>query len=139
MTDKPTLKILTVKQITVQDWDEFVMEVYGKPYSFQQQDGCKDRGHDTLYIPDDREDIEDWIDDCENDSIPFKVNGDIMGVKFDTWLNTSPEDTLKHFDSDWENKLFWQRNFYPDLHMIGRDLYLKGLIEPDEYDILIDW
>ena len=139
MTEKPTLKIQTVKQISVHDWDDFVIQVYGKPYSFQQQDGCKDRGHDTLYIPDDREDIEEWEDECENDSIPFEVNGDIMGVKFDVWLNTSPEDTLKHFKSDWENELFWQRNFYPDLHMIGRDLYLRGLIEPDEYDILIDW
>ncbi len=139
MADKPTLKIRTVKQITVQDWDDFVIKVYGKPYSFQQQDGCKDRGHDSIWIPDDREDIDGWEDDCENTQIPFGVNGEEMGVTFETWLNTSPEDTLKHFDSDWENDLFWQRNFYPDLHMIAKDLYLRGLIEPDEYDILIDW
>jgi hypothetical protein len=123
MTEKPTLKIETVQQITLQDWDDFVTKVYGKPYSFQQQDGCKSRGYDSLWIPDDREDIEQWEDECENVSIPFEVNGEEMGVTFETWLNTSPEDTRKHFDSDSENNLFWQRNFYPDLHMIAKDLY----------------
>jgi hypothetical protein len=38
------LKTKTVQVIQVADWDKFVSEVYGKIYSFQQQDGCKQRG-----------------------------------------------------------------------------------------------
>jgi hypothetical protein len=62
-----------------------------------------------------------------------------MGVSFETWLNTSPEDTKKYFEFEYENKLFWERNFYPHVSMIIKDLYKKGLIEKGEYDINIDW
>lgn len=37
------LKYTNKKVISVQDWDELVQETYGKPYSFQQQNGCQDR------------------------------------------------------------------------------------------------
>jgi len=129
------LKTKTVKTITLQDWDEFVMSVYGKPYHLQQQDGCKGRGTEEITVPD------EWADDHEATEIPFEVNGNEMGVSFETWLNTSPEDTAKHFNPDyeWENRLFWDRNFYPNVSMIANDLHSKGLIEPGEYVIVIDW
>lgn len=34
------LKFETKKIIDCFDWDELVTETYGKPYCFQQQDGC---------------------------------------------------------------------------------------------------
>lgn len=140
MSKKPTLIVETINQIYSLDWDNFVMEIYGKPYYFQQQDECRERGNYYIgIIPDDREEVETWEDEYENDSIPFEVNGDVMGVTFETWLNTSPEDTRKYFDSDSENDLFWQRNFYPDINMIVKDLYLKGLLEPGNYQITVDW
>jgi hypothetical protein len=112
-----------------------VVFAYGKIYSFQQQDECKGRGIETIYVP------VDEPEDFENTEIPFKINGSEMGVSFETWLKTSPEDTAKQFNRDhkWENSLFWDRNFYPHVDMIINDLYSKGLIEAGEYDIKIDW
>jgi hypothetical protein len=83
----------------------------------------------------------DEPEDFENTEIPFKINGSEMGVSFETWLKTSPEDTAKQFNRDhkWENRLFLDRNFYPHVDMIINDLYSKGLIEAGEYDIKIDW
>jgi hypothetical protein len=132
---KQKLKTKTVKLISVQDWDEFVSNIYGKPYSFQQQDGCKERGIHKFSAPDPYENEFDY----ENTSIPFEVNGNEMGVSFQTWLNTSPKDTLKHFENERENNLFWERNFYPDVSMIVNDLHSKGILEEGEYVIEIDW
>lgn len=120
--------------ITLQDWDEFVVSVYGKPYMFQQQNGFREKGTYSLTVPD------KWAyDNRGTTEIPFEVNGKEMGVSFETWLDTSPEDTAKHFAWDWENDTFWERNFYPDVRMIANDLHSKGLIEPGKYIIEIDW
>lgn len=35
----------------VQEWDALVTSTYGKPYSFQQQDGCKERGIEYFSLP----------------------------------------------------------------------------------------
>jgi hypothetical protein len=45
------MKIKTINQIDVDDWDRLVSETYGKPYTFQQQDGCKGRGVETITVP----------------------------------------------------------------------------------------
>lgn len=127
------MKFKNVKQIDVDDWDDLVTKTYGKPYNFQQQDGCKERGTEDITIP---------VDDTEyfkNTKIPFKVNGNKMGISFETWLNTNPEDTRKHFEDDYQNEVFWERNFYPHISMIINDLYSKGLLEAGEYEIKIDW
>ena len=129
------LKTETVKLIDHHDWDKFVTSVYGKVYSFQQQDGCKERGVERFSVPSPYKNEFDF----ENTSILFEVNGDEMGVSFETWLNTSPEDTLKYFENECSNKLIWQRYIYPDLFMIVDDLYSKGLLEEGEYVINIDW
>ena len=45
------LKITNKKVVTVQDWDDLVTKTYGKPYSFQQQNGCQERGTFEITIP----------------------------------------------------------------------------------------
>lgn len=134
---KPTLKTRTIKLIDVYDWDYFVRQVYEKPYMYQQQDGCKERRLDTFSVP------APYGEDFEATEIPFEVNGDEMGVSFETWLNTSPESTLERFANDYSpescNTLFWARNFYPSVEMIINDLHAKGLLEEGKYGIKIDW
>lgn len=126
------LKYKNVKTIDVDDWDNLVEKTYGKIYSFQQQDGCKERQMWGITVPSDEYDF-------EATEMPFEVNGSEEGISFETWLNTTPEDTAKHFDSEWENRLFWDRNFYPEVGMVINDLHKKGLIEAGEYNIDIDW
>lgn len=126
------LKYSKVNSICLQDWDDLVSETYGKPYSFQQQDGCQSRGCFPITIPSD-------ADDFENDSIPEEVNGDEMGVSFKAWIERDPDQPLKDQTREWELKLFWDRNFYPDIQTVANDLFEKGLIEAGDYVIDIDW
>lgn len=128
------IKIKTKQIITVQDWDDLVEKTYGRPYSFQQQDGCKQR--QTVYIK-----VPDYPEDYENDSVPDEVNGEEMGVSFAAWQardpkewNGAPEDKR-----DWTIGLFWQRNFYPHVQMVANDLHSRGLIPAGEFGIEIDW
>lgn len=131
------LKYKLKRVIEVGDWDQLVTETYGKPYSFQQQDGCKSRGVYNFEVPN------KWgVEDYENDSIPFEINGEEMGVSFKSWLETSEEDIKAQFpegESRFGLNLFWDRNFYPHVDMIIDDLYKKGLLEEGEYTINIDW
>lgn len=132
----PELKFKEVKIIDVDDWDNLVTEVYGKPYSFQQQDGCKSRGIKYFDIPDDFT----WWEDFENDSIPEEVNGDKMGVSFKAWLERDPKKPLDTGREDsFDIELFWHRNFYPCVGMIVQDLYKRGILQDGSYGINIDW
>lgn len=106
------------------DWDTLVQEEYGKPYSFQQQDGCKSRGSESFQVP------AEYTYDFKKDEIPYEINGDVMGVSFKSWLATEPE---KYED------IFWERNFYPSMEVLAQDLYEKGMIKAGEYTIEIDW
>lgn len=128
------IKCSNKKLIEVDDWDELVQKTYGKPYRFQQQNGCQSRGTFDLTIP-----SEDAMDEDMNDSIPEEVNGEIMGVKFKTWLARNPKQTAPDMKEQWEIDLFWARNFYPDIFTVANDLYKRGLIEAGEYVINIDW
>lgn len=74
-----------------------------------------------------------------NDSIPEVVNGYEMGVKFEVWLARDPNQPITNQKYDWELELFWERNFYPDIHTLANDLHSKGLIEAGDYLINIDW
>ena len=121
--------------IDVDEWDNLVMETYGKIYNFQQQNGCQDRK--TVYLT-----IPDQAYDYQNDSIPEVVNGDKMGVSFKAWLERDPTQKLNTeviWDREHGLELFWQRNFYPELQMVANDLHSKGLIDAGEYMINIDW
>lgn len=139
MENQPTLKTKTITLIEVEDWDYLVNQVYGKPYRFQQQYGCQSKELYTFSVPDiDGEDFEET-------EIPFDIDGEEMGVSFETWLNTSPESTVKHFTDfnsglvEYYNRMFWERNFYPSISMIINDLHSKGFLEEGEYSINIDW
>lgn len=125
------LKFYTEQVIDVQDWDQLVMDTYCRPYSFQQQDGCKERQRVRITIPDE-------ADDCENDTVPEVVNHEEMGVSFKSWLERNPEQPLNSDRQDSLN-LWWKRNFYPDVQIIANDLHAKGLIEAGKYTIDIDW
>ena len=91
-TTNVKLNYATVKLIDVADWDNFVKEIYEKPYSFQQQGGCKERGIESFILPD------DFCWDYESPNIPFGG----MGVSFEAWLNT-PVDTY--------GEMFWEKKF----------------------------
>lgn len=145
----------TTRIIDLHDWDNLVQETYGKPYSFQQQDGCQSRGIVPITIP------EEWDESYMNDSVPEVINGEEMGVKFNVWLERDPNAPLNPSDEElkacnyyrakteedrnkWcEDKshinMFYQRNFYPNVQTIANDLHEKGLIEAGEYYIEIDW
>ena len=132
-------EVRKVNMIEVQDWDNLVINTYGKPYSFQQQDGCQLRGIINITIPD-----EEAYDDEMNESIPEMVNGPERGVKFDTWLGRDPNEPLKDENEkdgkeDWMIRLFWLRNFHPELQTVANNLHKKGLIEAGDYIINIDW
>ncbi len=128
------MKFRNIKIIDVQDWDDLVRETYNKPYSFQQQDGCKGRG--IVYF-----DVPESEYDYSNDSIVEKVNGPEEGVSFKAWLARDPKEPLKDKkeSSKWDLDLFWDRNFYPHVSMIINDMHKKGLIEKGEFSIEIDW
>ena len=130
------LHIQTKQFIDEDDWSGFVSEHYGKIYSFQQQDGCKERGIYQFSVPD------KYPEDFENDTIPEVVNGDEMGVSFKAWLERDIKQPLNSKDQ-WDRTrgtdLFWKRNFYPHISMIVNDLHEKGLLPAGEYVINIDW
>ncbi len=128
------LKYKTTKVIEVQDWDKLVVDTYKRPYKFQQQDGCQSRGTVHINIPDDNEEEEE-----QNDSIPEKINGDEMCVKFDVWLERDPKAPVNGRSDEWEIAIFWHRNFYPYIQTVANDLHAKGLIEAGEYTIDINW
>ena len=128
------IKIQTKQIIDVGDWDNLVIKTYGKPYSFQQQDGCKQRQNVDITIPD-----YDYDYDFENDSIPEEINGEEMGVSFTAWLARDPQEWNGKPENGFMVNMFWERNFYPDVQMIANDLHAKGLIPAGEYVIDIDW
>lgn len=136
---KPHIKMKTkqVNIIEVSDWDNKVQEIYGKPYSFQQQDGCKERGVFEFKVPMNPA----YICDYENDTIPPMVNGEEMGVSFKGWLNTDSKKPLpgSRDDRDCTQSLIWERNLYPDVSMIIEDLHSKGELKEGDYLINIDW
>ena len=126
------IKIQTKQIIGVNDWDELVVQTYGRPYMFQQQDGCKERQHVPITIPDGEYDF-------ENDTIPEEINGDEMGVSFKAWLARDPKEWNGKPEDARNLDMFWERNFYPDVQMIANDLHAKGLIPAGNYEIDIDW
>lgn len=126
------VKTRTEQVIDVGDWDQLVTDTYGKPYSFQQQDGCKERQRVSITIP-------DQAYDYENDRVPEIVNHEDMGVSFRAWLERDPKQNLPEEKTSFSLDLWWERNFYPDVQMIANDLHSKGLIEGGTYTIDIDW
>lgn len=130
------MKIRTERVIDVSEWDALVEKTYGRPYSFQQQDGCKSRGVFRFTVPSDE------TDDFERDTVPEVVNHEEMGVSFALWLKRDPKATLSgdnHRDDGFSLRLWWERNFYPEFQMVANDLHAKGLLKKGDYTINIDW
>ena len=55
------------------------------------------------------------------------------------WLSRDPKQQIPGRDEAWALKLWWHRNFYPDVSMIINDLHAKGLLPAGSYLIDIDW
>ena len=129
------LKVKTKKVIDSFDFDKVVQETYGRPYTFQQQDGCKERQNVSVTVP------VQHPEDFDNDTVPEVVNHSDMGVSFKAWLERDPKQKLKNKDDqdDWCTALWWERNFYPNVDMVLNDLHSKGLVEAGDYTINIDW
>lgn len=128
------MKIRVEKVVKIADWDELVAKTYGRPYFFQQQDDCQSRGRFSLTVPAE-------ADDFNNDTVPEVVNHEEMGVSFAAWLARDPKQKLPdaNYQDDFMLKLWWARNFYPNIQMVANDLHAKGLLETGEYSIDIDW
>jgi len=131
------LNIKTRKIIDAWEFDQLVVETYGRPYCFQQQDGCKERGFERITVP-----WEYGDEDFTNDTIPEVINGLEEGVSMESWLARDPEqpvadDTNGH--EDYVINMFWSRNFYPHISTVVNDLHERGLLAEGEYYIDIDW
>ena len=130
------LKTRTETVIDILDWDALVEETYGRPYSFQQQDGCKGRGSIRFTVP-----MEDDDYDYPNNTVPETVNHDEMGVSFKAWLARDPKEPLSDpkCKQGYCTELWWHRNFYPAFQMVANDLHAKRLLDAGDYTIDIDW
>jgi hypothetical protein len=128
------MKIKKTLMIESSDWDALVIKTYGRPYCFQQQDGCKQRGIEKITVPD-----EEWGYDHPNETVPEEVNHREMAVSFASWLSRDPSLPLEGSKYEWETPMWWERNFYPHVQMVANDLHKRGLLEAGDYVINIDW
>lgn len=130
------LKVQTEQVIRVRDWDNLVVSTYNRPYIFQQQDGCKERQRVHISVP------TEYPCEYDNETVPEKVNGRVMGVTFAAWLARDPAqklNTTDKWDRDNGLSMWWERNFYPSVDMVANDLHAKGLLPAGDYVIDIDW
>lgn len=134
-----TIKTRAVTLVESQDWDALVKETYGREYCFQQQDNCRDRGsYHFLTVPDVEEAEE--ADEYMADSVPEEVGSvEEMGVKFSPWLARDPKYSLIAQEYEFQLRMWWQRNFYPDVNMVANDLHAKGLLPAGDYIIAVEW
>lgn len=117
------------------EWDSLVTKTYGKPYTFQQQDGCKNRGTYHFTVPDYKNEQDDEMNENISDSRDVAE----MGVKFATWLLRNPETPLQDQEYDWELSNWWDRHFYPDTQTLANDMFKRGVLPAGDYVIDIDW
>ena len=121
-----------IKLIECDDWDAFIMETYGKPYCFQQQEWCRERGIYKFSVP-------EGPYEYERDTIPDEINGKVKGVRLLAWMNRDINEWNGEEEDRSLLRMFWERNFYPSIESLVDDLYKKGLIESGSYAINIDW
>lgn len=112
------LTTTTKKVVALADFNALVVATYGKPYDFQQQDGCRDRGIHAFTAP---------VEFPEDYGDPFDY-----GISFAEWVKSEvPSCPYEAID--------WVREVYPSLDMVVNDLHSRGLIEAGDYILLIDW
>lgn len=125
---------------TLDEFDELIKKEYNKTYySFQQQDGCKDRGIEFFTVPINDPDDLDYLSMIEADAKNNKLS-EHCGVKFEEWL--SRDKDFKWFTDEneqYRNELLWERNFYPHPEIIFNDLYKRNIIEAGTYGVYINW
>ena len=124
--------IQSVYYLECSELGDIVQQVYKRPFNFQQQAGCKERGIEKFSVPD------TWTDDFGNHELPEVVNHEEMGVSFAAWLKRDPAQLI---EATYEGAtiLWWERNFYPSTQMVLNDLHDRGLIPSGEYVVSIDW
>jgi len=122
--------IKTTISIDSSDLDALVVATYGRPYCFQQ-DGCESCRTLQIQVP------VPAPDDFENTSIPEVLNGSEQGVSFEAWLARDPTTFREEWEA-WENKLFWERSFFPSLDQILNDLHRRGLLDSGSYVLVIE-
>jgi hypothetical protein len=125
-----TLHIKPMSMIRLSDWDELVVKTYGRPYNFQQQDGCRSRGTLELYVPEEFED--DYPETISED-----VHRKERGVSFSAWLARDPKQPLPRENAHLQS--WWCCKFYPNIQMVANDLYARGILPRGDYVIKIDW
>jgi hypothetical protein len=133
------IKFYDLKVIHVVDWDNLVTKTYGRPYCYQQQEGCRDRGIYRFTVP-----RTDFDFDYNRDTVPEVVNHENWGVSFAAWLKRDPKAPLAGEKDgpdlgEWQLKLWWHRNFFPHVQMVANDLHAKGILDPGIYAIEVDW
>jgi hypothetical protein len=118
--------------IDVDDWNDFVESVYGRPYSFEKQEGGRERGVYLFSVP-------TYFKDYKDDSVEDRHCS--WGVSFEAWKNADPSSNPLDVECvyDWRIKLAWKRSFYPDVTMVINDLYSRGLLDEGDYVINLDW
>ena len=148
------LKTQDVKYVYVNDWDEFVREVYNRPYSREEQ-------------VEDISDRTDFIDTKSKYSEPKWLQEETLDkalkdrylassasrVSLKNWLALDPDLPVAHKIYDWHSKqdvvlqasrgelshtLWWERCFYPGIYELAYDLVAKGLLEPGTY-LITGW
>lgn len=121
-----------VKIFEVSDWDKLVTSTHRRPYSFQQQDGCRERGLFAFTVPGSAEDY-------KKSSIPETLNNSEMGVKYSAWISRDPNDPISGETGEHSLRLWWHRNFYPHPQFVANELFSLGVLAPGEYGINVDW
>lgn len=139
----------TMTVISCSDWDKFIVQTYNRPYCFQQQNGCRDRGKFQFSVP-----VEDYNlpDDFSHLSQSLATDTVIIpairsSVPLEVWLERDPSLKIKPRSGELETDaflsfittLFWHREFYPSIYLLANDLYEKGLLPAGDYLIDIDW
>lgn len=124
--------IQSVYHLEDSELDNIIKQVYKRPFNFQQQAGCKERGIEKFSVPD------AWTGDFDNYELPEVVNHAEVGVSFAAWLKRDPTQLIKGGSKD-ATIMWWERNFYPSTQMVLNDLHDRGLIPSGEYVVSIDW
>lgn len=128
------LKLETIKVIDVDKWNDFIVETYGKPYNFQQQDGCKERQYTNVDV---KYYVGEWDINEELEELE-EYGGDIPFVRLDEWLAKEVEKPSEG-NEKWRIETRWERDFYPHIGELIIDLYNKNLIKLETFYINIDW
>lgn len=130
-------KIKNKKVFDIAEWNELIIQTYGRPYDFGEQEGGRDRGVFELTVP------STYDDDYENDKVSEEDGADEdpdeRGVSFKAWLERDPTQKVSGRTRKFELEMWWHRQFYPSINTVAFDLYQKGILEPGDYLISINW